>query len=62
MNSFGDEIAAQLDKRKIEKLVDDGAITPEDIANAPIYVECPKCLFEADAELDVCPECGYDYE
>ena len=34
---FKDELSIQSDKRKLDKLVDDGIISAEDLANAPIH-------------------------
>ena len=58
---FKDELNIQSDKRKIEKLVDDEVVTAEDIANAPIYIECPKCKHN-NLDLDRCENCGEKYD
>lgn len=42
---IGDLAAAELDRRKIQKLIDDGVLETQDIANAPI-VEMQSELIE----------------
>lgn len=45
MNDFdelGDTVAIEMDRRKLQKLVDDGKITQEELANARIVnIVCP---------------------
>ena len=52
-----EDINAQIDKRKIDRLVYGGIISAEEVANAPIVILCPMCLLEQDAVNDVC-DCG----
>lgn len=33
---FGDQIAIEQDRRKVQNLIDEGKITPEELQNAPI--------------------------
>ena len=35
-SNFDDTVKAEIDRRKIQKLIDDGVITADEIANAPI--------------------------
>lgn len=55
-----DDINAQIDKRKVNGLVDNGIISAEEVANAPIVILCPMCLLEQDAVNDVC-DCGAEF-
>lgn len=57
-----DDLNTELDKRKLQKLVDDGMITAEELANAPIYVECPHCGKILQSEEPYCLKCGKNYE
>lgn len=58
---FKDELNIQSDKRNIESLIDDGIISGEEIANAPIILieptcKCNKGLEPVGKELR-CPNC-----
>lgn len=59
-----DDVNAQIDKRKISKLVDTGVISAEELANAEIWIECPNCGYEAqldetqDIDKYICGDCG----
>lgn len=62
IDDFSDHLNAQTDKRKIEKLMDEGIIDPDDLANAPIYLVEPNCScgsgLEPDSENTLrCPTC-----
>lgn len=57
-----DKVKAEIDRRKLQKLVDNGVVSAEDIANAPIYVECPYCGDLLEAEEAHCIRCGKRYE
>ena len=64
MSNLHDDISGQIDKRKINKLVDDEIISPEELASAEIWIECPNCGYEAvlDESQDIdnytCEDCG----
>lgn len=51
------EINSEIDRRKLQKLVDAGKISAEELAEAPIYTECPKCKYLSQSEIR-CPKCG----
>lgn len=59
-----DDISAEIDKRKVTKLVDNNVISAEDLANAEIWIERPNCGYEAviDESQDIdnytCEDCG----
>lgn len=53
-----DDISKEIDRRKLEKLQDDGL----DLANAPIYIICPFCDSKDLAYGDDCPSCGENYD
>ena len=36
LDEFHDQVAAEIDRRKLKKLVDNGTITTEQLANAPV--------------------------
>lgn len=55
-----DEINGELDRRKVNRLVEDGVISAEELANAPIVLECPKCKYHQNPENDICEKCGED--
>lgn len=57
-----DELNTELDKRKLQKLLDNGMITAEELANAPIYVECPHCGDSLETEEPHCISCGRRYD
>lgn len=59
-NSNIDEINGEIDRRKLQKLMYEGF----DIANAPIYIECPNCKAQELSEVgkDNCDNCGVDYD
>lgn len=52
-----DQILAEVESRKIQKLTDDGTISLEDMANAEIVLVC-ECGTEQDVDNDVCIGCG----
>lgn len=59
--NFRDQISIEIDRRKLQKLVDDGITTWDEIANAPVYMVRPSC--ECDewlegGEVMRCPKCG----
>lgn len=54
-----DKVKIEIDRRKLEKLVDDDVITDEDIANARIVFMC-NCGQEQDVENEICIKCGRD--
>lgn len=54
-----DEIYAEIDRRKVERLVDHGVISREEIENAPIVFQC-ECGQEQDVDNDRCIKCGKD--
>lgn len=58
---FKDELNKQVDKRKVEKLVDSGVISPEELANAPILSVSECCgvdmLGERDSPILICSKC-----
>lgn len=63
MNDFdelGDNVSIEIDKRKLNSLVDDGIVSAEELANAPIVLECPKCKHHQDPYNDICEKCGED--
>ena len=60
MSNLHDDISGQIDKRKINKLVDDGFISAEELASARIVYTCPNCNHEQDAYNDTCEACGED--
>lgn len=55
-----DEINGEIDRRKLQKLADGGF----DIANTPIYIECPNCKAQelSEADKDSCDNCGVNYD
>ena len=59
-----DEINTQIDKRKISKLVEDNVISPEELATAEIWIECPSCrheeIIDETQHIDeyICNNCG----
>lgn len=59
-----DDINAQIDKRKVSKLVDNNVISAEELARAEIWIECPNCGYEAviddsqDIDKYTCEDCG----
>jgi predicted amidophosphoribosyltransferase len=55
-----DEIYGEIDKRKVSKLVDNGVISAEELASAPIVLECPKCKQHQDPYNEACENCGED--
>lgn len=57
---FRDEVNAQLDRRKLTKLIDTDVISAEELANAPIVLECPKCKHHQDPDNDNCEKCNED--
>jgi hypothetical protein len=57
MDNFKDEVNGQIDKRKVEKLVENGEFTLEELANAPILFQC-ECGCEQDLDNEFCEECG----
>lgn len=57
-----DKISNEIDRRKLQKLVDDEMISAEELANAPIYIICPNCGAEELAVNDVCPKCEVSYD
>lgn len=62
IDDLHDKISGELDKRKMKRLVDDGLISLDDIANAPIYIltaNC-KCNDEPDAN-NRCRKCLTKY-
>lgn len=54
-----DDIAAELDARKARRLVEQGRITPDEIAAAPVVFRC-ECGTEQPASNDTCTGCGKD--
>lgn len=62
--SLHDQISAEKDRRKIKKLIDDGVISPEELANAPIYelTQVCKCRNAEPNENGRCTKCLTKYE
>jgi len=64
-----DQVSAELDKRKIQNLIDAGVIKVEDVARAPIIRSEPSCNCNQGLEMNdkkfghfphaqlVCPKC-----
>ncbi len=61
-DELGDNLNVEIDGRKLKKLVDDNVVTAEDIANAPIYIECPHCKHSQLLAGDDCEKCGKNYD
>lgn len=59
--NLSDELNTEVDKRKLGKLVESGKISAEDLANAPVYIECPKCKHE-NIDHVRCANCGEVWE
>jgi hypothetical protein len=66
MNSdeFHDQLAMQTDKRKILKLIDDGVIDRDLLANAPVYklIQACSCPNAEPNEADRCSHCYTKYD
>lgn len=64
MSLNDDELSAlnnELDRRKLESVTPSGEVTRDDIIEANIVVECPRCQNQDDIDDDVCSNCGYKY-
>lgn len=61
MDQFHDSIAMEIDRRKIQKALDEGKITHEDLANAQRVMIKPQCQCNqglvSAAELEGMPHC-----
>lgn len=67
--SFGDMIRAEGDRRVLSKLVEDGAVSWRNIAEAPVFEVSPACkceqglkIFGDDLRCPVCGVMGVDIE
>lgn len=54
---MSDQINAEIDRRKIQKLLDDSIITEYDLQNAEIIFVC-SCGKEQSIDNDTCESCG----
>ena len=54
-----DDISREIDRRKLEKLVENETVDLDDISTAPIVLLC-KCGQEQDIDNDICIKCGRD--
>ena len=54
-----DMISAEIDKRKIQKAIATGRISPEELASAPTILVCG-CDREQSVSNDRCENCGAD--
>lgn len=62
LDDIHDKLLAESDKRKVKKLVDDGIISPNDIANAKIYVLTANCNCESEPDANNrCKNCLTKY-
>lgn len=61
-DELGDNLNMQIDQRKLQKLADDGIISLEDIASAPILSVSECCGVDMIAEYPdgdaTCEKCG----
>lgn len=65
-DSLRDQLNINSDVKKLERLVESGEITAEELANAPIFLvepvcKCNKGLQEVGTKL-LCPECWSEGE
>lgn len=60
-DNLNDEVNTELDKRKMQELIDSGKVDAFDIANAPVYSVSECCgadmLAEPDDPVDKLPTC-----
>jgi hypothetical protein len=54
---MSDQINAEIDRRKIQKLVDNSIITESDLQNAEIVFTC-SCGYEQSIDNNTCESCG----
>lgn len=58
LDNLHDEIAMEMDKRKLERLIESGEITREELAHARYYLTTPNCECELPPDNnDRCPKC-----
>lgn len=60
MSELRDELNIQSDRRKIQKLIDDGIVSAEDVYGAQVYMVCPECKLRQNPDNDKCEKCGTD--
>ncbi len=63
MDNLSDQISTEIDRRKIKKLIDDGVITEEELAHAPVYELTQNCKCEDGEpnEQNKCTKCGTQF-
>lgn len=64
LDDLHDKIITEQDKRRIQKLIDDGTIDPEQLSNAPIYelVQQCDCTDTEPDDFNRCVKCLTKYE